>query len=159
MSSGTAQQLSRTLCTSSRNLADAGTPQTLLELESPSSVGVSQAATEPELHPPGTPPTPSSLSRPWQEVQSSGSAWEVAPVVFSSSVPKVDSWQKSLESQNIDTFRKAFLQGCEHYRAHLIRLDLVVHMALIFMLTSADRGYTEIIKKLLPVVANGKKVL
>lgn len=49
---------SRTLCTSSCNLADAATPRTLLELESPSSVGVSQAATEPELRPPGTPPLP-----------------------------------------------------------------------------------------------------
>lgn len=52
---------SRTLCTSSCNLADAATPRTLLELESPSSVGVSQAATEPELRPPGTPPYPFAL--------------------------------------------------------------------------------------------------
>lgn len=68
----------------------------------------------------------------------------------------MDSWQKSLESQNTDPFRKAFLQGRERYWDHLTHLDLVVPMALIFMLTS-DRGSTEMIKNLLPVVTKGKK--
>lgn len=45
------------------------------------------------------------------------------------------------------------------YWDQITYLDLVVHMALIFMLTPSDQGSMEMIKKLLPVVAKGKEVL
>lgn len=118
---------------------------------------LSLAAKQSEIHPPGT------LLYPIPIVQTVARNSELLLCLRSGfhhllNVLKVDRWQKSLESQNTDTLRKAFFQGCEYCWDQITYLDLVVHMALISMLTSPDQGSTEMFKKLVPVVTRGKEV-